>query len=45
MTMFRVRLIETNRRIKENNANIVKDEVKKTKLRTKKSKNLKIKIS
>ena len=40
-----MRSIETNRKIKKNDANIVKDEVKKTKFRTKKSKSLKIKIS
>ena len=45
MTMCRVRLVETNREIKKNDTNIVKDEVRKTKFRTKKSKNLKIKIS
>ena len=45
MTMCKMRLIETNREIKKNDANIVKDEVKKIKLRTKKLKSLKIKIS
>ena len=45
MTMCKVRSIETNRKIEENNANIVKDEIKETKFRTKKSKNLEIKIS
>ena len=45
MTMCKMRSIETNRKIKKNDANIVKDEVKKTKFRTKKSVNLKIKIS
>ena len=45
MTMCKMRSVETNRKIKENDANIVKNEVKETKLHTKKSKNLKIKIS
>ena len=45
MTMCKMRSIETNRKIKKNDANIVKDEVKKRKFRTKRLKNLKIKIS
>ena len=45
--MCKVRLIKITRRIDIKNAdtNIVKNEVKKTKFRTKKSKNLKIIIS
>ena len=45
MTMCKMRSIETNRRVEKSDANIVKDEIKKTKFRTKKSMNLKIKIS
>ena len=45
ITICRMRSIETNRKIKKNDVNIVKDEVKKTKLCTKRLKNLKIKIS
>ena len=39
MTICKIRSIKTNRKIKENDVNIVKNEVKKTKLRTKKLKN------
>ena len=42
ITMCRVRLIETNRKIKKSDANIVKNKVKKMKFRTKKFKNLEI---
>ena len=45
MTMCRMRSVETNRKVEKNDANIVKNEIRKTKLRTKKSVNLKIKIS
>ena len=45
MTMCRVRSIEANRKIEKNDANIVKEKIKEKKFRTKKSKNLKIKIS
>ena len=47
ITMFKVRSVETNRKIKVKSAdiNIVKNEIKKIRFRTKKSKNLKIIIS
>ena len=45
MTMCKMRSIEMNRKIKKSDANIVKDEIKKTKFRTKKLKSLTIKIS
>ena len=45
MTMCKMRSIETNRKVEKNDANIVKNEIKKTKFCTKKSMNLKIKIS
>ena len=45
MTMCRMQSIEANQEIEKNDANIVKNEVRKTRFFTKKSKNLKIKIS
>ena len=45
MRMCKIRSVETNRKIKKNDANIVKNEIKKTKFRTKRSRSLKIKTS
>ena len=45
ITMCKVRSVEANRNVEIKSADIVKNEIKKTKLCTKKSKNLKIVIS